>query len=500
MPRFQRARATRDLLPDDTAARNHVREQFARVVESYGFQAIETPTFEKVELFSARSGPEIKSSMLTFHLDHEELALRPEMTAPVCRLMASGSLGEGGGTQKLYYVAPCFRYCRPRPDRYREFTQAGIECLGEAGPAADAEVIAAACRFLRAIGVQGYRLRIGSIGIFGDLLPAALDADDRAVVIGHLDRLMSIREQAAAAQASDGAARAALIDELKTDRIDLAAIQSETDYSGPESIEARATAGEQELVKRIAGEAEATYRRLWEVQDLVSGDVADRLIGVSRLKGPLADVDQQARALLAGTGATESLDRLLAVCRHVEMYAIDQFEVVLGIARGFTFYTSTVFEISSNGDQRSEKYCGGGRYDRLVEEFGGPAMPSCGCAFRFDGLVDAVRSGAAWSPPRSFEVYLVAESEQELPAAVGLAEGLRGLGVRAGVGVGPQDQPSSEDLESRRCERIALVSAKSARQGLVRVSDGVSVREVELDADALAKALQSTHTGLRAAS
>ena len=83
MPRFQPPRATRDLLPADTAVRNHVRVQFSQVVESYGFQAIQTPTFEKLELFSARSGPEIKSSMLTFHLDHEELALRPEMTAPV---------------------------------------------------------------------------------------------------------------------------------------------------------------------------------------------------------------------------------------------------------------------------------------------------------------------------------------------------------------------------------------------------------------------------------
>ena len=315
MPRFQTPRATRDLLPDDTAVRNHVRDQFAQVVESYGFQAIQTPTFEKLELFSARSGSEIKSSMLTFHLDHEELALRPEMTATVCRLMASGALGDAG-THKLYYVAPCFRYCRPQPGRYREFTQAGIECMGEAGPAADAEVIAAACRFLGAIGISGYRLRIGSIGIFGDLLPASLDADDRAVVIGHLDRLMSIRERAeAAARARHG--DSALIDELKTDRIDLAAIQAETDYSGPESIAARQTAVDKQLAEWLPVEAEGTYRRLWDVQDLVSDEAAERLIGVSRLKGPLAEVDQQARALLAGTGATESLDRLLAVCRHV---------------------------------------------------------------------------------------------------------------------------------------------------------------------------------------
>ena len=488
MPRFQPPRATRDLLPADKAVRDHVQGQFIRVVESYGFQGIQTPTFEKVELFSARSGPEIKSSMLTFHCDHEELALRPEMTAPVCRLMASGELGNRPGPHKLYYVAPCFRYCRPQPGLYREFTQSGIECLGEPGPLADAEVIAAACRFLRAIGINSFQLRIGSIGIFGDLLSASLDPEDRAVVIGHLDRLMSIRERA---EALARFGTAALIDGLKTDRIDLAAIQAETDYSGPEAIGERPTAGSAELGEWLPREAEATYRRLWDVQDLVSGDAADRLIQVSRLRGALGDVDQQARELLADTGATDSLDRLLAVCRHVEMYGIDEFEVVLGIARGFTFYTSTVFEISSNGDERSEKYCGGGRYDRLVEEFGGPAMPSCGCAFRFDGLVEAVRAGGGWTAARPFDLYLLAGSEGELPAAVRVAEDLRELGVRVGVGIGPQAKPSRADCESRGSEYIALLSAEGSRQGVLRVSDGTSVRAVELDARAVARALSS---------
>ncbi len=77
MSKFDLPRATRDFLPGETAARNLVRAAFVQSAEAYGFQEIQTPIFEHVELFSARSGPEIKSSMLTFHCDNEEFALRP---------------------------------------------------------------------------------------------------------------------------------------------------------------------------------------------------------------------------------------------------------------------------------------------------------------------------------------------------------------------------------------------------------------------------------------
>lgn len=488
MAKYHAPRATRDFLPGEAAARSHVSAAFARVAESYGYRPIQTPVYESVDLFLARSGPEVKGSMLTFHCDHEEFALRPEMTAPVCRLLSSGSLEAALAPYRLYYIGPCFRYCRPQAGRFREFTQAGIECLGASGPAADAEVIATACNVLRAAGIEDFSLKIGTSRIFRELLGAELDSDDQAVVIGHLDHLISIDEKCRllarngepAASDDREAQQRTLLEDLKMDRMDLASMQAESGFEGPDSIGASGHLSSDELVERLPHEAEATFRRVWTVQELVSESTADLLIRASRLRGPLEQVNQQAATLLEGTPATAGLKELLAVARHVAMYQLGEFEVVLGIARGFTFYTSTVFEISA-GNGGGAKYCGGGRYDRLVEEFGGPALPSTGCGFRFDDIVDEFARSAAWSAPKDYQLLLVASDETTLARTIGVAEQLRRRGKRVGV-------QSSDATGFERAEFVGRVSA--GKDGLrVRLSDGAGEDELPLSAETLAERL-----------
>lgn len=450
--------ATRDLLPEDTSLRRRLESSFIRTAEAYGFEEIATPAFERADLFTARSGSEIKSSLLTFHCDHEEYALRPEMTAPACRLIASGAFADRPTPHKLFYVAPCFRYCRPHSGRYREFTQAGLELIGEPGPGADAEVIAAACRFLRSVGIKDFKLKIGTVGIFRELLPAELNADDRAAVIGQLDRLMSIDERCAALAATGNPG---LFDQLKIDRGDFAALQARADYNGEYTIADRSTPTAQELAARFPREAALTLRRIWNIEGYLSDKIADLLIRVSRIRGAIDEVAAQAAAILHDVGKGGSLDNLLAVCRLLKPYGAGDSEVVLGIARGLTFYTGVVFEISANG----RKYCGGGRYDNLIELFGGERIPSTGCAFRFDTLLGVAAAEDAQSQPG---VLLEPAAESDLAKAVSLAEGLRDRGLRVGA---------------------AGASIATVAGGQVRLADGT---RVAAEIDALAAAITRT--------
>ena len=450
--------ATRDLLPEDTALRRRLEASFIGAAEAYGFEEIATPMFERADLFAARSGAEIKSSLLTFHCDHEEYALRPEMTAPACRLVASGALAGRPAPYKLFYVAPCFRYCRPHSGRYREFTQAGLEIIGESGPGADAEIVAAACRFLRSAGIADFSLKMGTVGVFRELLPSGLNADDRAAVIGHLDRLIGIDERCAALAATGNRG---LLDQLKIDRRDFAAMQVQTNYRGEHAIADRPAPSAEELAGRFPREAADTLRRAWSVEGYLSEKTADLLIRVSRIRGAADEIAAQAAEALQGAGAGAALDNLLAVCRLLELYGAGRPQVMLGIARGLTFYTGVVFEISANG----RKYCGGGRYDNLIVLFGGGRTPATGCAFRFDTLFDAAAADDA-QPHRG--VALQPAAAADLAKTVSLAEGLRDRGLRVGA------------------SGSALATVAGGR---VRLADGT---EVDAAVDALAAAVTRT--------
>ena len=148
---------------------------------------------------------------------------------------------------------------------------------------------------------------------------------------------------------------------------------------------------------------------------------------MSRLRGPLSEVSALAAETLAETRAGPALENLIAVCRLLEHYGIADFEVTLGIARGLTFYSGTVFEIARG----ATKLCGGGRYDRLVELFGGEPTPATGCAVRFDTL-EALAGPESSQSPR-MDICLEAASAADERDVVRLAESLRDQGVAVGA-------------------------------------------------------------------
>lgn len=432
--KYDIARGTQDFLSPDMVVRNHVERFIRATFEAYGFQQIQTPIFERFELLAARSGEEIRESMFTFVSDREEYALRPELTAPVCRLVASGKLSEFPFPYKLYYIGQCFRYCRPQAGRYREFTQAGLELMGSKDPLADAEVIAIATKTLTNLGIKQFKIKIGNIGIFRRILEQHYpdDYEQQSRVINNIDHIMSVREKCGAIVTHEDLLQEDL-DYVRVETEALYHLQEQIGYSGEfEIFPEQELSGEtiRQRLTKLPEVAEATYRSLWEMGNVVSKDTANLLINISRTRGEFKDVMPCAEELLASTHALEALNELSQVCNWLHKLGVFVFEVVLGVARGLDFYTGTVFEIDSPLLGAQKQVCGGGRYDKLVEEFGGNSLPATGFAFGFDRIVEVFKKSGNVVDFAPIDIFAANSDTGCKPQAVEVAETLRAGGLR----------------------------------------------------------------------
>jgi len=188
---INRPRGTNDFLPEATAKWQAVEALLRALCRSYGFGEIRTPLFEETELFSRGVGNTtdiVQKEMYTFtDSGGRSVTLRPENTAGACRAYVENKLYGEIQPVKLYYIGPMFRYERPQAGRYRQFHQFGIEIIGSASPAADAETIGFAWDFYNRLGIRNLVLSLNSVGC-PDCRPAyrkALQAFFRP----HLDTL-----------------------------------------------------------------------------------------------------------------------------------------------------------------------------------------------------------------------------------------------------------------------------------------------------------------------
>jgi histidyl-tRNA synthetase len=165
---LQAPRGTFDILPEQAPLRLAVEKSARSVLESAGYERIETPTFEPTELFTRSVGEAtdiVQKEMYSFKDGGERsLTLRPEVTAPIVRAYLQHGMHKLPQPVKLWYLSSCFRYERAQKGRYRQFWQIGAEAIGSDDPAVDAESIALLAEILEQLGVQGLQLRIGSLG------------------------------------------------------------------------------------------------------------------------------------------------------------------------------------------------------------------------------------------------------------------------------------------------------------------------------------------------
>ncbi len=162
-------RGTRDLFPEEMERRRYFESIMRSTAQSYGYGEIQTPTFENLELFTIKSGEDVIDEIYSFQdKGGRDLALRPELTAPVLRAYVN-EYAIMTKPLRFYYFGNCFRYERPQKARYREFWQFGIELIGSESYLADAEVILIAYEIMRQLNLN-IELRIGHVGLLRHLL------------------------------------------------------------------------------------------------------------------------------------------------------------------------------------------------------------------------------------------------------------------------------------------------------------------------------------------
>ena len=178
--RIERPRGTRDFLPEEMEKRREVERKLRKLAESFGYREVSTPTFEHSELFKRKSGEGIVEEMYVFEdKSKRELALRPELTAPIIRMFVN-ECSRMPKPLRFYYFGNCFRYERPQKARYREFWQFGVELIGSESYLADLEVILLAYKMLESLGID-FELHIGHVGLLRNLLKPLGEESSKAM-------------------------------------------------------------------------------------------------------------------------------------------------------------------------------------------------------------------------------------------------------------------------------------------------------------------------------
>ena len=166
---FKLPRGTRDFTPEEMEKRRYIEQVMRSTFSTFGYREIQTPTFETLELFTAKSGETIIEELYSFtDKGGRELSLRPERTAPVIRFYVD-KLQMKPKPLKLCYFGNCYRYDRPQKGRYREFKQAGCEIIGTDTAEAYAELIAMSYKILKNTGLKKLELNIGNLSILSSI-------------------------------------------------------------------------------------------------------------------------------------------------------------------------------------------------------------------------------------------------------------------------------------------------------------------------------------------
>jgi histidyl-tRNA synthetase len=435
---FDPPSGTRDFLAADVERREHAFAVIKSVFASYGFEPLQTPAFERLDVLLGKYGDE--GDKLIFKIlrrgEHEatgeaDLALRYDMTVPLARVAAAyGS--QLPTPYKRYAMGPVWRADRPGKDRYREFTQCDLDTLGSTSLLADAEVLAAHHDAVAALGLTDFTILLNSRHVLAGLLEAfSIPAEIGSGVLVSLDKL---------------------------DKLDPGDVASELTGRG--------------LAAGQASELVAT---------LTAADA----------------VDQVRKALTQTSEGTAGLDEVDILLSHVSgQIPATRIAFTPRLVRGLSYYTGPIWEVAAAGVAGS--LGGGGRYDHLIEQLGGPDVPAVGSSIGIERLLTLL-PGASEAAPARLDLAVTVLRPDLAATSFSFAAAGRAAGLRSSVYLGSSGKLSTQlkwanDTGARWC---MIYGAQEQQAGVATVKDMSTGEQVQVPADGLSEYLARAADSMR---
>lgn len=173
----------RDFPPSQALQRQWLEKKIRRIFELWGYDPIETPTLESLDLFSGQIGEDEKLFFSFEDQGGRQVALRYDQTVPTCRFVGQNRQ-QLAFPFKRYQIQPAFRAEKPQKGRYREFLQCDADIFGLDSPLADAELIALSLDIFRRLGFPKAKVLINDRQLLKDIPYPAIAAIDKLSKIG----------------------------------------------------------------------------------------------------------------------------------------------------------------------------------------------------------------------------------------------------------------------------------------------------------------------------
>jgi histidyl-tRNA synthetase len=421
----------RDYLPEQMILRQEVIRRVREVFELHGFDPLDTPAIEYLEILTGKAG-ENEKLMYEFE-DHggRKVGLRFDLTVPLARVVAMHQ-GDLALPFKRYHIAPVWRAERPQKGRFREFWQCDADIVGVASMLADAEIISILADALDAIGLPNFKILMSHRVLLERIAVAAGVPEERA---GFIYRSVD-----------------------KVGKIGVAGLRQELIDGG---------------ISRTAAESvlDAIY---------ASDDISSMLDDLSvRLNG-----DQRAE---------RALDELRDLLAYVDQLGVESRRVIfdLSLARGLDYYTGPVFEAAVTEPQVGS-VAGGGRYEELIGTFLSRPVSATGVSLGLERIIEVVREfGTLPAPSTTADVFVVVW-QGELKESAALATKLRHEGIRTDLSLAANKSVGDQlKIAARKGAALAVIQGPDERaEDTVSLKDLKTGEQVRVQPNSLASEIR----------